>query len=506
MQRSHRRSEAKHAEIGAAISGRVTELLARERQVTAGKLHLINLEGLKQRFGSQWEGKLELVANVMEGAFSRHLSPQDFFSRVGDGAYVIIFDQLNERDATLKCSLIAKDVLEKLFGNIEDAKDVAIQTAAANVDGSIDLKSSNPLDTIAGLLDDAQQHAIIVDAGSGAAPSFMEVSSPAPQSAPIISPIEQGPSDLSQLLRSAERRIERWQVHLPPKGKVIYDPAAARTRAPQNTAVDMTPPPIVSRTRVARTSPSTRFDNAQDVRFRYQPVWYAPKGVVIGYRCQLDFLTPTECISSEALVSDGGVPDAALKVDRLILHKGLTDLAQLRASGEKAIVICPLHAATFAAASAWRQFEQIAYGLTAEMRSLLIFEIVDAAAVGMDRQLVNTVRNLSRYARQIMARVPLHTLGFGTFHENGFSALSTSLSEFLHDEADIIRMIGRFCGGAKERGLLTLLNDASSISILVAAAAHGSDYIGGSAVAKDVSQLTGVLPFDLFDVYRPRLG
>jgi EAL domain-containing protein (putative c-di-GMP-specific phosphodiesterase class I) len=316
--------------------------------------------------------------------------------------------------------------------------------------------------------------------------------------------MEQEPTDLSRLLRSAERRVERWQVHLPPKGKVIYDPAAAQRRAPRNTAVDMTPQPIVSSPPIA--SLSTRFDNTQGVQFLYQPIWYAPKGVVIGYRCQLNFLTPAECIPSEVLVADGGVPDAALKVDRLILQKGLTDLAQLLASGQKAIVICPLHAATFAAASAWRQFEQIAYGLTAEMRSLLMFEILDAAAVGADLQLVSTVHDLSRYARQVMARVPLQTLGFGNFRENGFSALSTSLSELLHDEADIIRMIRRFCGGAKELGLLTVLNDASSTSILIAAAAHGADYIGGSAVAKDVSQPTGVTPFDLLDVYRPRLG
>lgn len=501
-----RRSGALEAGIGAAVSARLTDLLSRERQIAAGKLHLINLDGLKQRFGSQWEGKLERIASVMEAALSRHLAPQDFFSRVGDGTYVIIFAQLNERDATLKCSLIAKDVLQKLFGNIQDARDVVIQTAAANVDGSIDVNSSHPLDAIARLLDDPQQHAVVIDGGSDTEPGFREISPPALRSESAFRPLDQAPPDFSQLLSSAERRVDRWQVHVPPKGKVIYDPSAAQSRTPRKTAVDMTPPPALSGRPAERQGPSARFDDVQGVQFRYQPVWYAPKGVVIGYRCRLDFLTRTECVTSEELVAAGGMPDAALKVDRLILRKGLTDLAQLLASGEKAIVICPLHGATFAAASAWRQFEQVASGLTTEMRHLLILEILDASALGMERHLVDTVRSLSRYARQVVARVPLHTLGFGSFREIGFGGLSASLSELLHDEADIIRITSRFCRGAKEREMLTMLHGANSTSVLIAAAAHGADYIGGPAVAEDVSQPTGVVPFDLVDIYRPRIG
>jgi hypothetical protein len=200
------------------------------------------------------------------------------------------------------------------------------------------------------------------------------------------------------------------------------------------------------------------------------------------------------------------MPDAGLKVDRLNLRKALSDLARLLASGEKAIVICPLHGATFAAGDSWRQFQQILSGLTPEMRSLLIFEMLDASALVTERHLVETVSRLSRFARQVVARVPLHTLGLEAFREAGFGGFSAGLSELLHDEADIIRMIGRFCGGAKDRQMLTMLTDASSTSVLIAAAAHGADYIGGPAVAKDASQLSGVAPLDLVDIYRPRIG
>jgi hypothetical protein len=51
-----------------------------------------------------------------------------------------------------------------------------------------------------------------------------------------------------------------------------------------------------------------------------------------------------------------------------------------------------------------------------------------------------------------------------------------------------------------------ILNDARSTSVLVAAAAHGADYIGGSVVAQAVPQPSGVMPFDLVDIYRPRRG
>jgi hypothetical protein len=438
----------------------------------------------------------------MEGALNRLLGPQDFFSRVGECAYVVIFDQLQEPEASVKCSLIAKEVLQKLFGNNDDAKDVVIQTAVANVDGTIDLQSSNPLDIIAELLNAAPQHSIIHDAAVRDELDLHHIDLTTRRHAGTMEYLDKGQPDLEQMLRKTERGVDKWQVHLPAKGQIIFDPTVEKRLSPKDTAVDMTPPSMRGRPIISRPRQSPRFDDVQAVEFSYQSMWYAQKTAVVGYHCRVNFKTSTELIAAEEFVLDGSFSNASWTVDRLTLRKGLADLAALLASGGRALLIVPLHASSFALPNAWVQFEQALSGLTQEMRNLLMFEVVDASTLAPNFVTADMVRRLSRYARHVIARVPIYTLGLANYRQCGFTGCSASLNGLLHDEAEILRMVGQFTKAATDSKRLSIVVDVATKSVLLSAIASGAEYIGGTAISDDSLTLRAVAPLHLTDIYQ----
>lgn len=467
--------------------------------MATGKLHLINLDGLKQKFGEQWESKAERVAGVMEAALSRHLSGRDYFSRIDEGAYVIIFERLTERDATIKCNLIAREVLQKLFGQAEDGAGVVIQTAVATVDGSIDVKSSSPLDVIASLLDDARHHSITIDRTEADGQYRAEETRGVQADAAVIIPLEEGPVDVSRLLASAERRVNNWQVHLPPRGHVIYDPTLEQSRAPRHSAVNLVVKANVELPKRPE-QPSVLFHNVKGIEFRYQPIWYAPKKVIVAYRCNLSLQSGDELIPADALVQDDGLSDASLMVDRLVLRRALSDLAQLLASDSKAIVIVPLHAATFESASAWRQLFALLSGITHEMRMLTFVEIVDAFTQLGDRHLPKTVRRLRTRARKVIAHVPVYFRGFPQLREAGFTGACASVASPGYSEAEITNMIGAFSDGSRAQGLRPIIAGVDSASILTAGLNKGIEYFSGPLISEEEPLPSTVRPFDLVDV------
>jgi GGDEF domain-containing protein len=483
----------------AAISDRLTDLLAKQQSVATGKLHLINLDGLKERFGEQWESKAGRVASVMEAALQRHLSGRDFFSRIDDGAYVIIFEWLTERDATIKCALIAREVLQKLFGQAQDGTGVVIQTAVATVDGSLDVKSSSPLDVIAGLLDDAKHSSITIEGGEDERQYQPEEIRGAQAKAPAIAPIDETPVDVDRLLVSAERRVNNWQVYLPPKGHTIYDPTFEQSRTPKHTAVDLMARASMPSPELQKR-PSVRFHNVKGIEFRYQPIWYAPKKAIVAYRCNLFLQSGDELIPAETLVQDDGLRDAPLMIDRLVLRRALSDLAQLLASDNKAIVIVPLHAASFGSTNGWRQLTAILSGITHEMRMLTFVEIVDVLAQLSDGQLPKTVRRLRSRARKVIARVPLYFRGFSQLRDAGFTGAYASVASPGYSEADLANMIGFFSHGSRAQGLRPILGGIDSASVLAASIGKGIEYFSGPLISEEQELPSAVKPFDLVEV------
>ena len=98
---------------------------------SAGKIHLLDLTKLKERFGSKWERMEQHVQMFFESAIRRALKPGDTFSRLEGFSYLIMFRELSASEAEFKCTAISEEVCKRLFG--ENGEQISMRNLVAYV-------------------------------------------------------------------------------------------------------------------------------------------------------------------------------------------------------------------------------------------------------------------------------------------------------------------------------------------------------------------------------------
>jgi len=83
---------------------------------SASKLHLLDLAQLKQRLGARWCRLSVHVERFFESAIQRSLGPGDSYTRMDELSYVVLFRDLSEAEAQMKCETVLRDVCQRLFG------------------------------------------------------------------------------------------------------------------------------------------------------------------------------------------------------------------------------------------------------------------------------------------------------------------------------------------------------------------------------------------------------
>jgi len=82
----------------------------------AAKLHVLQLEPIKEKIGDRWPRMSLLVHTLFEKALRHAQGPQDHFIKVGELSYVVTFHGSTPQEAAIACAGIAREVCEHLFG------------------------------------------------------------------------------------------------------------------------------------------------------------------------------------------------------------------------------------------------------------------------------------------------------------------------------------------------------------------------------------------------------
>ena len=72
--------------------------------VSAAKLHVLQLEPIKIRLGARWARLADLVHKLFEKALRRAQGPSDHFVAVCELSYVVTFHGLSLNEASLACT------------------------------------------------------------------------------------------------------------------------------------------------------------------------------------------------------------------------------------------------------------------------------------------------------------------------------------------------------------------------------------------------------------------
>lgn len=125
----------------AAFRERAKEILFSGRVITAGAVHLIGLEDIRDHLGDRWERVKERVHVYTDRLLEKMLSPQDVWFRHGDSQFIIVFAHADIQAAQLICGKIVESLHQSLLGH-SDTSQIVVKTALVEIDGSIAVGSA----------------------------------------------------------------------------------------------------------------------------------------------------------------------------------------------------------------------------------------------------------------------------------------------------------------------------------------------------------------------------
>ena len=99
--------------------------------IAAAKVHVLQLEPIKQRVGDRWPRLSLLVHKLVNTALQNAQGPRDHFEAVGELAYVATFHNLTQQQADAALADIMQKVCEKLWG--AGVEDISVRSVVGEV-------------------------------------------------------------------------------------------------------------------------------------------------------------------------------------------------------------------------------------------------------------------------------------------------------------------------------------------------------------------------------------
>lgn len=127
---------------------RLRNVLSNNADVISGRLHMIGLEKVKPSFGTRWPQVAEKAHEIAKLAIERRLTSQDLYTRFGDLSYLVVFGNLGQAEAQVKCALIAREIAEKLLGTQAAAKLMQVSFVTMQKNGELIFQDVGDLDAL----------------------------------------------------------------------------------------------------------------------------------------------------------------------------------------------------------------------------------------------------------------------------------------------------------------------------------------------------------------------
>src|SRR5205085_8616652 len=83
--------------------------------------------------GERWPAIAERVREIAEQVLSRRLAAIDVFAPIAEGCYLILFAELDEDEARLKVAALAREIRDRLLGEIGPMPEPAVGAFVAPI-------------------------------------------------------------------------------------------------------------------------------------------------------------------------------------------------------------------------------------------------------------------------------------------------------------------------------------------------------------------------------------
>ena len=93
--------------------------MAAGKSQTAGKMQFLDIERIRAEFGDRWQVVAQKAKTIVENVIRSRIGPADVMAPYSDDSYLVIFAELNEPRARLKTQAIAREIRERLLGELQ---------------------------------------------------------------------------------------------------------------------------------------------------------------------------------------------------------------------------------------------------------------------------------------------------------------------------------------------------------------------------------------------------
>ncbi|HVJ55840.1 MAG TPA: PAS domain S-box protein [Aliidongia sp.] len=124
------------APAGATLETTVRSALAKGGSpgaLVAGKLQLVGLAEVRNQMGDKWPQISEQVFALADRILRRHLVEGDVVRRTADDGFLVCFKDLSEQEANLKAAEVAKEIHDRLTGEMPEMHSARVEGFAGRI-------------------------------------------------------------------------------------------------------------------------------------------------------------------------------------------------------------------------------------------------------------------------------------------------------------------------------------------------------------------------------------
>ena len=423
-------------------------MLANGSRPLGGQLQFLGLDEIKQQLGDRWEKKKEFIRSLCQRTVKPHIGKSDLCLEYGELGFVILFGELSDETATIKCGLIKAEILRQLKGDDE--------LSSINVHTSVgDLASGGTSN--ASLLDLIEKARIskpkeTADASSEDRPGEAGSASPAPEA-----------------LEYSETQKKNFHQAQWASIKSTLQPGS---------------------------DPFSINDEDQDrglegVDFGFLPLVNRKSGVISIFHCTAVRLDSFDrIINGHDVLSGSEDEKSAIELDQLTLARAKIGLMDMTMRKRIALVSIPVSYATLSRPRARQDFMAGMKSVPAELQRYLVITLTGFPDGVPAATLSEHVHLLKNNVRGIAARVQPETNSLKVLKDAGVQIVGFKFSETEPVSEKMTQTMLAFKRNASKFGLSTFVRNLKRKDLVRAAIDLDYDYFSGPAIA-DISDYVG---------------
>lgn len=508
--------------------------------ITAGRVHMLNLNKVRERLGGRWKRFAERIHAVIKGELKTRLGPRDLFTCVDDSTYVIVFGDCSEVEARLRVALLSEQILEKLLGEAE-AKDLSalgVQRVVAQADGGLVTEAVDRTQALKDVIDQAEAEGVatydVQDVLTGKrALSTEEVDHLLGNVERDLRAVEQDnagtqtPAIKIDSLRHVLKELKEIELAMataepasrpaPAEGQPNNGVTWVEQASPMQTLIremkaraerQIVVLEGVQLREEAELSGSADDDAPLDLQFSYLPMWHGPSQKIGIYRCQTTVRAADGTIMKPPQEAQDQQADFWAIVDRLTLRRARDDM---RKAIERRVfngILVPVHFSTIRRHGSRGPFLELCTNIPKDFRKFLLWEIRACPINCWSTDLAEAVDKIAPFGRAVFltvedfpASLPAVKRSLPALRGAGVQKLGLDASALGESEAEVLRLLETMAKLAEANRLKCYGDGFHSLSLTICAVCMGYEYLSGAPIADAMAEPQGIQATEMEAIY-----